>query len=153
LAIANLDPTNPVQLPGGLITLWLTRNPGAAFSMGENITVVFTAVSILALLAVAVWALPRVRHRGWAVAAGLLLAGIAGNLSDRLFREPGPFQGYVVDFIQLRYFAIVNVADIFITSAAVLVVWLSLVSKVGLDGVGSTPAVAAGADLPEHLDG
>ena len=64
-----------------------------------------------------------------------LLAGITGNLADRLFREPGPFRGHVVDFIQLPYFAIFNVADMFITAAAVLVIWLSMITQVSLGGV------------------
>lgn len=146
LAVAKLDPAHPVPLLGGLITLQLTRNSGAAFSMGEGFTVGFTVVAIIALIAVVVWALPRLRHLGWAVAMGLLLAGIAGNLTDRLFREPSPFQGHVVDFIQLPYFAIFNVADMFITAAAVLVVWLAMIAKVNLDG--SRPA-----DHVEAADG
>lgn len=139
MAIAGLDPQNPIQLLGGLVSLQLIRNPGAAFSMGEGLTVLFTAIAITALVAVSVWALPRVRHLGWAVTTGMLLAGICGNLADRLFREPGPFRGHVVDFIQVRHFAIFNIADIFITTAAVLVVWLSMISQVGLDGVTLKP--------------
>ncbi len=146
VALANLDPQHPIPLLGGLITLQLIGNPGAAFSMGESFTVVLTCVAIAALVAVIAWGLPRVRHTGWAVTGGLLLAGISGNLWDRLFRAPGPFQGHVVDFIQVPYFAIFNVADIFITSAAVLVVWLSMIAKVGLDGASLTERPAANAD-------
>jgi signal peptidase II len=135
IALANLDPTRPIPLLGGLVTLQLIRNPGAAFSMGENFTVVLTIVAITALIGVLGWVLPRVRHVGWAVAIGFLLAGITGNLADRLFREPGPFRGHVVDFIQLPYFAIFNVADMFITAAAVLVIWLSMITQVSLGGV------------------
>ncbi|MDQ7992760.1 MAG: signal peptidase II [Propionicimonas sp.] len=135
LAIQYLDPQQPVPLLGGLLTLQLIRNPGAAFSMGEEFTVVLTCVAIAALAAVSGWLLPRVRHIGWAVATGCLLAGIVGNLLDRLFREPSPFRGHVVDFLQLPYFAIFNVADIFITTAAVLVIWLSLITQVTMAGV------------------
>jgi signal peptidase II len=35
----------------------------------------------------------------WAIVLGLLLGGILGNLSDRLFRDPGFLVGHVVDFI------------------------------------------------------
>ena len=135
LAIANLDPQQPIPLLGGLLTLRLIRNPGAAFSLGEEFTVVLTCIAIAALVAVTGWLLPRVRHIGWAVATGLLLAGIVGNLLDRLFREPGPFRGHVIDFLQLPYFAIFNVADICITAAAVLVIWLSLITQVTMAGV------------------
>ena len=133
-ALAYLDPERPIRLLGGLVYLQLIRNPGAAFSMGENATVVFAIIALAALVGVLVWMVPRVRHVGWAVAVGFLLAGIAGNLADRLFREPGPFHGHVVDFIQVPYFAIFNVADMFITAAAVLVVWLSMITQVTLNG-------------------
>lgn len=135
LAIAHLDPSQPIRLMGGLLTLQLIRNPGAAFSMAEQFTVVLTCVAIVALVGVGGWLLPRVRHTGWAIATGCLLAGIVGNLIDRLFRDPGPFRGHVVDFLQLPNFAIFNVADMFITAAAVLVVWLSLISQVNVAGV------------------
>lgn len=135
IAIATLDPQQPIPLLGGLLTLRLIRNPGAAFSLGEEFTVVLTCIAIAALVAVSGWLLPRVRHIGWAVATGFLLAGIVGNLIDRLFREPAPFRGHVVDFLQLPYFAIFNVADICITTAAVLVIWLSLISQVTMAGV------------------
>lgn len=135
IALANLDPERPIPLLGGLVNLQLIRNPGAAFSMGENFTVVLAVIAITALAGVLVLVVPRIRHTGWAVAIGFLLAGITGNLADRLFREPGPFRGHVVDFIQVPFFAIFNVADIFITAAAVLVVWLSMITQVSLGGV------------------
>lgn len=134
VAIANLDPQKPVPLLGGVVTLRLIRNPGAAFSMGENFTVVLTIIAIAALVAVLGWVVPRIRHTGWAVTIGCLLAGIVGNLADRLFREPGPFRGHVVDFIQLPNFAIFNVADMFITAAAVLGIWLSMITQVTFNG-------------------
>ena len=133
-AIANLDPQRPISLLGGLVTLQLIRNPGAAFSMGENFTVVLTIIAIAALIAVLTFIVPRLRHSGWAVTIGFLLAGIAGNLTDRLFRDPGPFRGHVVDFIQLPNFAIFNVADMFITAAAVIGIWLSMITQVSFDG-------------------
>lgn len=135
IAIEYLDPEQPIPLMGGVLTLQLIRNPGAAFSMGEEFTVVLTCIAIAAMVAVSGWLLPRVRHLGWAIAAGCLLAGIVGNLLDRLFREPGPFRGHVIDFLQLPYFAIFNVADMFITTAAVLVIWLSLITQVTMAGV------------------
>lgn len=148
VAIALLDPQQPIPLLGGLLTLRLIRNPGAAFSMGEDFTVVLTVVALVALVVVSGWIVPRVRHVGWAVAMGFLLAGITGNLADRLFREPGPFHGHVVDFLQLPYFAIFNVADIWITTAAVLLVWLSMITQVTMAGVRlkDAPADPAGAD-------
>lgn len=135
LAIAYLDPARPIPLVDGLLLLQLIRNPGAAFSMGEEFTVVLTGIAIVALVAVSGWLLPKVRHLGWAIATGCLLAGIVGNLIDRLFREPAPFRGHVIDFLQVPHFAIFNVADMFITTAAVLVIWLSMITQVTMAGV------------------
>ena len=135
IAIDRLDPNQPIPVIDGLLILQLIRNPGAAFSMGEEFTVALTCVALAALVVVAGWLLPKVRHLGWAVATGCLLAGIVGNLIDRLFREPGPFRGHVIDFLQVPHFAIFNVADIFITVAAAMVIWLSMITQVTMAGV------------------
>ena len=127
MAVAWLDPMNPPRILGGLVTFQLIRNPGAAFSMGENATVMFAALAVVMVVVVVVWLAPKVTTRAWAVATGLGIAGIAGNLTDRLVRPPGIMHGHVVDFIELPYFAIVNVADICLTSAAVTIVVLSLI--------------------------
>ena len=55
------------------------------------------------------------------MAFGLLLAGIGGNLTDRLLRDPGPLRGHVVDFLMLPHWPIFNVADMCINAAAVLI--------------------------------
>ena len=61
----------------------------------------------------------------WAVALGLALGGIFGNLSDRIFRTPGGLKGEVVDWIQLPNWPIFNVADMSVVSAAILITYLS----------------------------
>ncbi|WP_228488884.1 signal peptidase II [Raineyella fluvialis] len=132
--IASLDPGVPVPLVGRLLQLYLIRNPGAAFSLGEGSTWVFAVLASLVLLAVLVVALPRVRHWGWAVTLGLLAAGVAGNLTDRLLRPPAAFRGHVVDFLMLPYWPIFNVADMMICAAAVLVVVLSFFGHHGPTG-------------------
>ena len=134
LAVTRLDPEHPVRLAGGLLHLQLVRNPGAAFSLGENATPVFTALAVVALVIISWWLLPRVRLPWWVVATGLLLAGVAGNLVDRLVRAPGVFHGHVVDFLQLPHWPIFNVADMCLTSAAVLIVILSTFGRFGPDG-------------------
>lgn len=133
LALAHLDPANPPVLLGGALRLQLVHNPGAAFGMGEEFTVVITGIAVVALGFVLGWLLPRTRQLGWAVGLGMLLAGILGNLTDRLIRPPGIGHGHVVDFLQVPYFAIFNVADIFITFAAITIIWL-----VGIAGVDFT---------------
>ena len=134
VAVRLLDPTDPPILLGGLLILRLIRNPGAAFSLGENFTIVFALLAIAVVSFVLIKLAPLVDHPGWAGALGLLVAGVSGNLMDRIFRTPGPLRGHVVDFFQLPRFAIFNVADICITSAAVLIMILAVIKNVGIDG-------------------
>lgn len=134
LAARRLDPYDPVVLFGGLLRLQLIRNSGAAFSLGEGYTPVFAALAAAALLFVILVLLPRLRHAGWAVALGFLMAGVAGNLVDRIFRAPGIFRGHVVDFLQLPHWPIFNVADMCVCTAAVLIVILAIFKNVSVGG-------------------
>ncbi|TQL69213.1 signal peptidase II [Nocardioides albertanoniae] len=131
-AVATLVPGQPQELVGSVLQLNIIRNPGAAFSTGTGYTWIFTTLSIVATIGV-LWFARRVRHRGWAYALGILVAGISGNLIDRLTREPGFYLGHVVDFVQLPNWPIFNVADMCINVAAVLIVILSF-KGIGLDG-------------------
>ena len=125
-ALTYLKPGFPGGWVLGVLRLQLIFNPGAAFGMGESATVVFSLFAIIATAACLVVGMPRI-NRGWhALTLGLLLAGITGNLVDRLVRPPSALHGHVVDFIQLRGFAIFNVADICITAAAALLIMMSL---------------------------
>lgn len=105
---------------GDVVVFHLVRNPGAAFGTGERFTVGLSSVAVIATCVVLYFGL-RVRSRLWAVALGLLLAGVLGNLTDRLLRAPGPFRGHVVDFIQVPNWPVFNIADICINLAAALI--------------------------------
>jgi len=65
-------------------------------------------------------------HVGVAVALGLVLGGAFGNLIDRLCRDPGFLRGAVVDFIDLQWWPVFNVADASVVGGAVLLVCLSV---------------------------
>ncbi len=119
-------------LVGDWFTLHLTFNPGAAFSTGTGFTVVFTALAMVAVIVV-LWLSRRIRSTGWALALGLLLGGVSGNLTDRLVREPEPFHGHVVDFLMLPNWPVFNVADVCINIAAGLII-LQTFRGVALDG-------------------
>jgi signal peptidase II len=134
IAVTQLEPLAPVRLLGGLITLRLIRNPGAAFSQGQRFTYVFATAAIVVLLFVIIKLVPRIGHPAWAVAIGLLCAGVAGNLTDRLFRPPGVLRGHVIDFLELPYWPVFNVADMCITAAAILIIFLSIVKGIAITG-------------------
>jgi signal peptidase II len=114
------------------LQLTLVRNPGAAFGLATGLTLLLTCVAAVVVLVLLRMA-GRLRDRGWAIAFGLLLGGATGNLVDRLFRQPGPFRGHVVDFLQLPNWPVFNIADSAICVAAALVVFRSL-RGIGLDG-------------------
>ncbi|WP_234865074.1 signal peptidase II [Sinomonas albida] len=115
-----------------LVHWYYIRNSGAAFSIGENVTWVFSIIMTVVAVAIIVYA-RRVRSIGWGVALGLVLGGALGNLTDRLFREPSFGMGHVVDFIQLPNFAIFNVADSCVVSGVALICLLTLLG-IGADG-------------------
>jgi signal peptidase II len=115
----------PIVLLGGLLKFTYVENTGAAFSIGVGYTWIFTIVAII-VAGVILRTSRRLGSIGWAVALGGLLGGLLGNLIDRLTRPPGPGLGYVVDFISLPYFAVFNIADMFITLSAVGMVLLAL---------------------------
>ncbi len=121
LAVARLTGRPPAPLVGDLLTLYLARNPGAAFSTGTSYTIVLTFVAIAATVGV-LWTVRRLASTGWAIGLGFLMAGVLGNLTDRIFRAPGFLQGHVVDFLQLPHWPIFNVADMCINAAAVVIV-------------------------------
>ncbi len=117
---------------GDFIRLKLIGNPGAALSLGAGNTWVMTGIALAVLVAIIVVA-RQLGSRAWAIALGLLLGAAIGNLTDRFVRPPGGGQGHVVDFIDYNRWFIGNVADIWIVSAACLVVILALLG-IGVDG-------------------
>jgi signal peptidase II len=132
LAVDRLTGRADVHVLGDLLQLHLTRNAGAAFSTGTQFTVALSCLAAVAAVVVVVVAL-RAGAALWSLALGLLLAGITGNLADRLFRHPAPLRGQVVDFLMLPHWPVFNVADVCITCAAVLIL-LQALRGVRLDG-------------------
>jgi signal peptidase II len=125
VVVADLSGHAPVRLLGGLLTLRLIRNSGAAFSIGTSLTFVFTAIAVGVIVFILRTA-RRLRSMPWAVTLGLLLGGAMGNLGDRLFRAPGPMRGDVVDWIQLPHWPVFNLADSAIVCGGVLAVLLAV---------------------------
>jgi len=138
LVVAHLRPDQPVHLLGDVLMLWLTRNPGAAFSVGTGETIVFTAIALAVVVYIARTA-RKLYSVGWAVALGLLLGGAMGNLGDRIFRAPGLFRGNVVDWIAVtKYYPIFNLADSAIVCGGILTVILAM-RGYHLDGTRGDP--------------
>lgn len=131
-ATANLQPDQPRELLGTVLQLNLTRNPGAAFSILTGSTWILTVIACSVVVFI-VFTARRLGSRGWALALGLLLGGSLGNLTDRMFRAPGPGRGHVVDFLQLPNFPIFNIGDSAIVTAAALIALLAF-RGINVDG-------------------
>lgn len=107
----------------GSLRLNLAFNTGAAFSGGTGLGPVIAVVVVVIVVV-----LIRFRHRVahtvlGTVAVGMILGGAIGNLSDRLLRSgDGLLGGAVVDFIDLQWWPVFNIAD-----AAVVLGGLALV--------------------------
>jgi signal peptidase II len=146
VVVATMAGKPPIRVIGTLLQLDYVRNPGAAFSIGASgYTVVFTLIAAGVVTVILRLSRTLVSAR-WAIALGLLLGGALGNLTDRIFRSPGPLRGWVVDFIELPHWPVFNVADSAICCGGVLMVLLAFL---GLHPDGRDERHAAASEAGE----
>lgn len=120
LAVATLEDKPAISAIPHILNFRFARNSGAAFSMGESFTLVFTLISTLVVLAIILFG---GRLQGVnSTLLSLVLGGVSGNLLDRFFRSPGFLRGHVVDWIELPHWPIFNVADSCVVVAALIFV-------------------------------
>jgi signal peptidase II len=132
LVVAKLSDRPPVRVIPHVLTLTVTRNAGAAFSIGPGATILFTAVAAVVVVVI-VRTARSLASRGWAISLGLLLGGALGNLTDRIFRAPAAFRGHVIDWIQFPHWPVFNLADSAIVTGGLLAVVL-VTRGIELDG-------------------
>ncbi|MDD7114064.1 MAG: signal peptidase II [Lachnospiraceae bacterium] len=122
-AILQLRGNNPISIISGVLEFHYVENRGAAFGIMQNRQWFFLLITVV-VLGILLWMMPRIpenRHyRGLKICLCLIAAGAVGNMIDRIFRK------YVVDFIYFRLidFPVFNVADIYVTVSAVLLIIL-----------------------------
>ncbi len=124
LVVAHLEGRRTITVVPSVVHLEVTRNPGAAFSIGTGMTVLLSVVAAVVVVVI-VRSARRLASLPWAVGLGLLLGGALGNLTDRVLRAPGPLRGHVVDFIAFPSFPVFNAADCAVVTGAALVALLS----------------------------
>lgn len=101
----------------GLFSITYVRNTGAAFGMFQGNNAIFIVISFCFISLLLFYALFRLKEDGLSmVPFSLIIAGAAGNLLDRVLR------GYVVDFLDLRYFSVFNTADVMINLGVALLI-------------------------------
>jgi signal peptidase II len=108
----------------GSLRFNLAFNTGMAFARGQGLGPV---IAVIGVLVVAYLLIGLRRDTRWgSVFVGMVAGGAAGNIVDRLFRGDGWLQGAVVDFIDLQWWPIFNVADAAIVVGAGALVVVSL---------------------------
>lgn len=119
-AVSALDNGRTIDIVWTL-RLALGFNSGIAFSQAQGLGPV---VGIVALVAVVflVRYMMKATHPLTAYGLAGILAGAIGNIADRLFRGDGLLHGKVVDFIDLQWFPVFNVADSCITVGAIVLI-------------------------------
>jgi signal peptidase II len=134
LALRELDGGRTIDLVWTL-RLRLVFNTGSAFGIGSRFA------PIVALVAAGVVVLLLHAGRGFTgtvprLAVGAIVGGAVGNLLDRVFRDGGGFLGgAVVDFVDLQWWPVFNVADVAISLGAIVL------------------AISAGREKPERGSG
>ncbi len=107
------------------LRLRLVFNTGAAFSSFQGLGPLL-AVAAVAIAAVLLLNRRLASDRWSAIAAGCIAGGALGNLGDRLFRSSDGFlQGAVIDFIDVQWWPVWNVADMGVVLGGAALVWHS----------------------------
>jgi signal peptidase II len=118
-ALGSLTDEQPRHVLGSLH--WTLRyNSGMAFSQGQGKgpIIALAAIGVVGMLA---WSLRSRANMLGISAVGLVIGGAIGNVADRLFRaKDGFMSGYVIDFIDFRWWPAFNVADIGVVVGAIL---------------------------------
>lgn len=123
LALKFLQLNTPLVLLKNFFNLTLVHNRGAAFGLFENQLLMFVASSILAIVIILFSLRNKKNTLIFKLSLSLILGGAIGNLIDRIRF------GFVIDFLDFRVWPVFNLADSFITVAAILLVWEILFDK------------------------
>ena len=123
-ALNRLSGGRTIDLVGSL-RFNLAFNKGMAFSQATGAGPVIGAFGLVIVIVVVSW-MRRSARGAAAVAASLIVGGAIGNLVDRLLRGDAWLRGAVVDFVDLQWFPVFNLADSAITIGAATMVIAAL---------------------------
>jgi signal peptidase II len=130
LALSRLD-DGPVEVFWTL-RFFLASNTGFAFGTAEGYGPWVGAIALV-IAGMLIRMKNQIEFTGGLISLGLILGGALGNLADRIFRGAGWGQGAVVDFIDLQFWPIFNLADAgIVVGVGSLVYYLWKQEKIGL---------------------
>ncbi len=124
-AVHFLKPLGPTGIPllGSFLRLVYLENTGVSFGRLREYSSLITLFSIAVVVGLLIGYRYLLSSSRWAnLALGLILGGAVGNLIDRILTalRLGLANAYVVDFVDLKYFAVFNVADSALTVGGIL---------------------------------
>lgn len=123
LAVRFLQLNTSVSLIKNFLYMTLVHNRGAAFGMLKNQLFLFVMISFFAILFIFLHLKNKKNPFLFKISLSLILSGAVGNLIDRLRF------GYVIDFLDLRFWPVFNLADSALTIGALLLSWELLFNK------------------------
>jgi len=108
----------------GFLSITHIRNSGAAFSMFSGHNAILALIGITFIVFIGYY-LPRLARKSlWGgLSVALIMAGALGNLIDRMMR------GYVIDYIDVKWFSIFNLADVYINIGVALLILLLIFDR------------------------
>ncbi len=116
LVISNMEFGNSIPLIKGIISLTYVQNQGAAFGLFAGNTWIFIVSAVLAVLVISVYNYRNPLPNNIQIILGIITGGAIGNLIDR-FRYQ-----YVIDFFDLGWWPVFNVADMAIVCGGILLI-------------------------------
>jgi signal peptidase II len=124
------EPWNPISSLSRLVSLTPISNTGAVAGILPDQSTLFAIIAIIVVVGILIYGPRLARDDRWLqVVLGLQLGGAAGNLVDRLRL------GYVIDFIDVKFWPIFNVADSAISiGTVILVLYLWRYPKAAAEG-------------------
>lgn len=141
-------PENCIELFAG-VRFNLVFNTGAAFTAGSGLGPLLGVLAFFMTGFLLYLASKRSDRLGVAL-YGIIAGGAAGNLIDRIFRaEDGPLSGAVVDFVDVGWWPVFNVADAAIVVGVIAVILLTLIEGDGSESAGEEVAPSDSRDLDE----
>jgi signal peptidase II len=112
-----LNVNETIPLAKGIFDITLVHNKGAAFGILKNQTYLFIGASLVAISLIYSSLRKSVNDKYQIFSLSLILGGAVGNLIDRLRL------GYVIDFFNLYWWPVFNVADSAITVGGILLAY------------------------------
>ena len=136
LVVSTLAEGESSDLAGGMRIVH-AKNTGVAFSLGRGSSAIVIPILVLTVVLALVIKRefsrplddPAAPGRLSVIAFSLIIGGALGNIVDRLFRAPGWGRGAVVDFVDVGFWPVFNIAD-----SALVVGVIAMVAVVLLQG-------------------